>query len=102
MCKKKKKKKNEETKPILKSNISGTLEVISLKFGMWSTEVGGHVHSKNRLVLSRKHKATEVRKFRFLSSCQYTQVTIRESTLAYRKLSRNLYHVISLVFLAMR
>ena len=43
-------KKNEETKPILKSHISGMLEAISLKFGMWSTEVGGNVHSKNRLV----------------------------------------------------
>ena len=40
--------------------------MISLKFGMWSTEVGGSVHSKNRLVLSRQHRATEVRKLRFL------------------------------------
>ena len=32
----------------LKSHILETLEVISLKFGMWSAEVGGHVHSKNR------------------------------------------------------
>ena len=39
---------------------------------MWSAEVGGSVHSKNRLVSSRKHRATEVRKLRFLSSCQYT------------------------------
>ena len=36
----------------LKSHISGTLEVISLKFGMWSAEVGGRVHDKNRLVSS--------------------------------------------------
>ena len=56
----------------LKSHISGTLEAISLKFGMWSAAVGGHVHSKNRLVSSRKHRATEVRKLRFLFSCQYT------------------------------
>ena len=54
------------------SHISGTREAISLKFGMWSAAVGGHVHSKNRLVSSRKHRATEVRKLRFLSSCQYT------------------------------
>ena len=43
----------EETKKLsqfLKLHISGTLEVISLKFGMWSTEVGGCVHSKIRLV----------------------------------------------------
>ena len=52
--------KNEKTKPILKSHISGTLEVILLKFGMWSTEVGGCVHSKNHLVSSRQHRATEV------------------------------------------
>ena len=47
-------------------------EAISLKFGMWSTEVGGNVHSKICLVSSRQHRATEVRKLRFVSSCQYT------------------------------
>ena len=76
MCdKKKKNKKKKKTKKLsqfLKSHISGTREAISLKFGMWSTAVGGHVHSKNRLISSRKHRATEVRKLRFLSSCQYT------------------------------
>ena len=46
--------------------------MISLKFGMWSAEVGGSVHSNNCLVSSRQHRATEVRKLRFLSSCQYT------------------------------
>ena len=56
----------------LKSHISGTLKAISLKFGMWSAEVGGGVHSKNRLVSSRQHRTMEVRKLRFLSSCQYT------------------------------
>ena len=49
----------------LKSHISGTLEVISLKFGMWSTEVGWSVHSKHHLVSSRKHRATEVQKLHF-------------------------------------
>ena len=75
MCdkkKKKKKKKNEETEPIFEVAYLGNAQAISLKFGMWSTAVGGHVHSKNRLVSSRKHRATEVRKLRFLSSCQYT------------------------------
>ena len=56
----------------LKSHISGTLEAISLKFGMLSTEVGGRVHSKNRLVSARQHRATEVRKLHFHPSCQYT------------------------------
>ena len=36
---------------------------------MWSAEGGGSVHSKNRLVSSRQHRATEVQKVRFLSSC---------------------------------
>ena len=80
MCdkrKKNKKKNNKKKTPkklsqFLKSHISGTREAISLKFGMWSAEVGGSVHSNNRLVSSRKHRATEVQKLRFLSSCQYT------------------------------
>ena len=66
------KKKTKKLSQFLKSHISGTREEISLKFGMWSAAVGGNVHSKNRLVSSRKHRATEVRKLRFLSSCQYT------------------------------
>ena len=65
-------KKTKKLSQFLKLHISGTLEAISLKFGMWSTEVGVNVHSKNLLVLSRQHRVTEVRKFRFLSSCQYT------------------------------
>ena len=68
----KRKKTTKKLSQFLKSHISGTREAISLKFGMWSAAVGGHVHSKNRLVSSRKHRATEVRKLRFLSSCQYT------------------------------
>ena len=39
---------------------------------MWSAEGGGSVHGKNGLVSSRQHRATEVQKLRFLSSCQYT------------------------------
>ena len=70
--KKKKKKKTKKLSQFLKSHILGTREAISLKFGMWSAAVGGHVHRKNRLVSSRKHRATEVRKLHFLSSCQYT------------------------------
>ena len=50
MCKKRKKNKikKKKTKKLrqFKSHILGTLEAISLKFGMWSTEVGGNVHSK--------------------------------------------------------
>ena len=62
MCEKRKKnkKKTKKLSQFLKLHILGTLEVISLKFGMWSAEVGGRVHSKNHLVSSRKHRATEV------------------------------------------
>ena len=65
-------KKMKKLSQFLKSHISGMLEAISLKSGMWSAEGGGSVHSKNRLVSSRHHRATEVRKLRFFSSCQYT------------------------------
>ena len=51
--------------------------MISLKFGMWSAEGGGNLHSKICLVSSRQHRATEVRKLRFLSSCQYTHGVAR-------------------------
>ena len=46
--------------------------MISLTFGMWSTDVGGRVHGKRRLVSSRQHRATKVQKLCFCSSCQYT------------------------------
>ena len=65
-------KKTKKLSQFLKSHILGTLEAISLKFGMWTAAVGGNVHSKNCLVSSRKYRATEVRKLHFLSSCQYT------------------------------
>ena len=53
------------------------VEAISLKFGMWSTEVGGCVHSKNRLVSIRQHRAMEVRKSRFLPVNIFTGVVRR-------------------------
>ena len=65
-------KKTKKLSQFLKSHISGMLEAISLKFGMWSAEVGGRVHSKKHLVSSRQHRATKVQKLRFHSSCQYT------------------------------
>ena len=71
------KKKTKKLSQFLKSHISGMPEAISLKCGMWSTEVGGNVHSKICLVSSRQHRATEVRKLRFLSSCQYTHGVAR-------------------------
>ena len=65
-------KKMKKLSQFLKSDISGIPEASLCKFGMWGTEVGGHVHSKNRLVSSRQHKATEMQKLCFRSSCQYT------------------------------
>ena len=41
----KRRKKMKKLSQFVKSHISGTLEAISLKFGMWSAEVGGNVHS---------------------------------------------------------
>ena len=69
---KKKKKKTKETKLIFEVVYLGMVEVISLKFGVGNTDVGGHVHSKHHLVLYRQHRTTDVRKSHFLSSCQYT------------------------------
>ena len=74
---KKKKKKTKKLSQFLKSHISGMPEAISLKFGMWSAEGGGNVHSKICLVSSRQHRATEMRKLRFVSSCQYTHGVAR-------------------------
>ena len=74
---KKKKKKTKKLSQFLKSHISGMPEAISLKFGMWSAEGGGNLHSKICLVSSRQHRATEVQKLRFLSSCQYTHGVAR-------------------------
>ena len=70
-------KKTKKLSQFLKSHISGIPQAISLKFEMWSTEVGGNVHSKICLVSSRHHRATEVRILRFLSSCQYTHGVAR-------------------------
>ena len=60
-------KKTKKLGQFLKSHISGTLEAISLKFGVWNAEGGGSVHSKNRLVSSRQHRATKIAFSFFLS-----------------------------------
>ena len=46
MCKKKGKTKAKKLSQVLKTRISGMLWVILLKFGMWTTEVGGHFYGK--------------------------------------------------------
>ena len=53
-------KKMKKLSQFLKLHISGTPEAILLKFCVWSTEVEGRVHSKNRFVSSKQHRATEV------------------------------------------
>ena len=70
-------KKTKKLSQFLKLHISGIIEAISLKFGMWSAEGGGNLHSKMCLVSLRQHRAMEVRKLRFLSSCQYTHGVAR-------------------------
>ena len=50
------------------------LKAISLKFGMWGAEVGGRVLSKNLLVSSKQHRAMEVQKLHFRSSCKYNLI----------------------------
>ena len=45
-CATRKRKITKKLSQFFKSHISGTREAISLKFGMWSAAVGGHVHSK--------------------------------------------------------
>ena len=66
-------KKMKKLSQFLKSHISGMLEAILLKCGMWSTDIGRHVHRK--IVVFYKG-STELRmrekKLHFLSSCQYT------------------------------
>ena len=65
-------KKPKKVSQFLKSHISGMLKAISLKFGMRSTEVGGRVHSKNRLFCKDSIELWRCKNRVFFSSCQYT------------------------------
>ena len=56
--KKKKKKKTKNVSQYLKARISGTPKAIQLGFGVWSTEGGGRLCSKIRIVSFRQHGAT--------------------------------------------
>ena len=53
----------------LEVHISETSGAIYLKFGIWGTDVGGHVHSKNRLVSYKQHEGMYTRKSHYCSSC---------------------------------
>ena len=48
------------------------LRAILLKLGLWGTDVGGHLHSKNHSVSKRKHRVTNAQKLCFFVFCQYT------------------------------
>ena len=48
----KRREKTEETKPIFDISYLGMLEAILLKFGLWDTNIGGHVH--NKIIVFRK------------------------------------------------
>jgi len=63
----KEEKKNEETNPIF-----GSSNPWCDLFGMWGTDSGGHLHSKNRLVSYKQHEVTHMQKSHYCSSCQYT------------------------------
>ena len=64
---KRRKKIPKKLSQFLKSHISGTLEAISLKLDMWSTEVGGRVHSKNRLKAAQSYGGAKIAFSFFLS-----------------------------------
>ena len=60
--------KNEQTKPTFEvAYLGDILEAISLKFGMWSTDVGRRVHSKNCLVQKGCTELQRWENFIFLS-----------------------------------
>jgi len=65
-------KKEKKLSQFLKIHISETPGTIYLKFGMWGTDGGVRLHSKNCPVSYKQHEVTYMRKLRYCSSCQYT------------------------------
>jgi len=63
------KKKTKKLSQFLEVHISETPGTIYLKFRIWGTEVGGHLHSKNRPVSYKQHEVTYTRKSHYCSSC---------------------------------
>ena len=64
--------RKEETKKLsqfLEVHISEMPGAIQLKFEMWGTDSGGHLHSKNRPVSYQHHGVTNTRKSHYCSSC---------------------------------
>jgi len=54
---KKKKKKTKKLSQTLRANNSQMRRTISLKFGIWGAEGGGHLHYENDLSSKREHRA---------------------------------------------
>jgi len=54
----KEEKKTKKLSQFLEVHISETTGVIYLKFGIWGTDVRGHLHSKNRQVSYKQHEVT--------------------------------------------
>jgi len=53
----------------LEIHISETPGAIYLKFGIWGTDVRGHLPSKNCPVSYKQHDGTYMRKSHYCSSC---------------------------------
>jgi len=62
-------KKTKKLSQYLEVHISETPGAIYWKFEIWGTDVGGHLHSKNRLVSYKQHEVTYARKSHYCSSC---------------------------------
>jgi len=66
---KKKEKKTKKLSQFVEVRISETPGAIDLKFGIWGTDVGGHLHSKNRPVSYKQHEVTYTQKSHYCSFC---------------------------------
>ena len=67
-----KRKKMKRLSQFLKVYILEAPGATRLKFGMRSTDGGGHLHSKNRPVSYKQHEVMYTQKLHYCSSCQYT------------------------------
>jgi len=76
-----KEKRSEETKQFLEAYILETPGVIWLKFRMWGTDSGGHLHSKNHLVSCKQHEVTYTQRLHYCFSCQYTHSSVAHQLL---------------------
>ena len=64
-----KRKQMKKQSQFLETHISKTSGAIYLKFEMWSTDGGGHLHSKNCPVSYKQHEVTYAQKSHYCFSC---------------------------------